>query len=283
MTEKCEREETKGGPPQQTLPPPTQTALIVSTQTHASEHPHFAMDFSQEELFEAIDRLIAGMLERAGVTTPPVDALAIAEHHLGIPVEEVDPVEEEEESGRRRPRVRQPASGIVLSPAMSDVQRQRVAADGIARVLFSDILRKLGVTPGSESKQFAAQIRSLTVPRLLVPTRLLRSALRDCKYDVLALQAVFTTASIETVALRLLDLDDPCVITVVDDGVVAVKRSNRWPVKKKLEAAEQECVDRIMELDLPQRTRAAGWTVHGWPVPDRPFRRILLRSVLDDV
>ncbi|MCI0703113.1 MAG: hypothetical protein L0241_18705 [Planctomycetia bacterium] len=240
------------------------------------------MDFSQEELFEVVDRLIAGMLERAGVTAPPVNALKLAESHLGIPIEVVDPVEEDE-SGRRRPRARQSTSGIVLSPDMSDEQQQRAAAEGIARLLLPDILRKLDVPVGSESKQFASQLRGLAVPRLLIPTRLLRSALRECKYDVLALKAVFTTASAEMVALRLLDLDDPCVIAVVDDGVVAVKKSNRFPVSKKLEPAEQECVDRIMELDLPQRVRIAGWTVNGWPVPDRPFRRILLRAVLDDV
>ena len=32
------------------------------------------MDFSQEELVEAIDRLVAGLLERSGVTAPPVNA-----------------------------------------------------------------------------------------------------------------------------------------------------------------------------------------------------------------
>ena len=58
------------------------------------------MDFSQEELVEVIDRLVAGMLERAGVTTPPVDALHVAENHLGFPVEYVEPAEEDE-TGRR--------------------------------------------------------------------------------------------------------------------------------------------------------------------------------------
>jgi hypothetical protein len=241
------------------------------------------MDFSQEELFEAIDRLVAGMLERAGVTAPPVDALALAENHLGIPVEVVEPVEEDER-GRRRPRASRPAGGgVVLSPDMTDEQRQRAAAEGIARLFTPDILRKVGVTPGSETKQFAAQLRGLTAARLLVPTRMLRAALRGSKLDVLALHAVFRTASPEAVALRLLDLDEPCVIAVVDDGVVALRKSNRLAVTKKLEPAEQECVDRITELDLPQRTRSEGWTVQGWPVPGRAFRRILLRSVPDDV
>ena len=125
--------------------------------------------------------------------------------------------------------------------------------------------------------------RGLAVARILIPTRLLRAALRDHKYDVPALQAVFSTASMEAVAARLLDLDEPCVIAVVDDGVVASRRGNRMPASRKLEAAEQECLDRVMELDLPHRTRTGGWTAWGWPVPDRPFRRIILRAVPDDV
>lgn len=240
------------------------------------------MDFSQEELIEAIDRLVAGMLERAGVTTPPVDALVVAEHHLGIPVEWVEPAEEDE-SGRRRPRPRPSGGGIALTTDMSAEQRQRIAADGIARLLLPDIFRKVDVVPGTESKQFAAHVRSLVVARVLIPNRLFRTALRDCKFDVLALQKVFSTASVEAVATRLLDLEEPCVIAVVDDGVVASRRGNRFPTTRKLEAAEQECVDRITELDLPHRARIGEWTAWGWPVPNRPFRRIILRAVRDDV
>lgn len=241
------------------------------------------MDFSQEELLEAVERLVAGMLERAGVSAPPVDALTIAETHLGIPIEWVEPAEEDE-SGRRRPRSRASSgSGIALATDMNDEQQQRVAADGIARFLLPDIYRKLNVEPGSESKQFAAHVRGLTAARILIPTRLLKSALRECKYDVLALHQRFTTTSMEAVAARLLDLEEPIVITTVDDGVVASRRSNRFPVTRKLETAEQECVDRIMELDLPHRARVGEWTAWGWPVPNRPFRRILLRAVYDDV
>jgi hypothetical protein len=239
------------------------------------------MDFSQEELFDAIDRLIGGLLERAGVTAPPVDALHIAEEHLGIPVEVVEPAEEDER-GRRRPRAKPQGSGIFISEDMSTEQKQKAAADGIARALFPDILRKLGLTPGMEEKAFANHVRSLAVPRILIPTRLLRSALRECKYDVLALKRHFTTASTEAIALRLLDLDDPCVIAIVDDGVVALRRCNRFPVSKVLEEAEQQCQAKVAELELPHRVRLGPWTSQGWPIPGRPFQRIILRSVRDE-
>jgi hypothetical protein len=240
------------------------------------------MDFSQEELIDAVERLVAGMLERAGVTAPPVNAMAIAENHLGIPIEWVEPAEEDD-TGRRRPRARTQSSGITLTYDMTNEQQQRVAADGIARVLMMDVFRKLNVIPGSESKQFASHVRSLTAARVLIPTRLLRSVLRECKYDVPAIQKHFSTVSMEAVAARLLDLEELCVISVVDDGVVASRRCNRFSVSRKLEPAEQECVDRIMELDLPHRARTKDWTAWGWPVPNRPFRRILLRAVPDDV
>jgi hypothetical protein len=240
------------------------------------------MDFSQEDLFDAIDRLVNGLLERAGVINPPVNALEIAENHLGIPVEVVEPVEEDER-GRPRPRSRPQGSGIVLSPDMTKEQQQKAAAGGIARALLPDILRKLDMAPGTENKQLSSHIRGLVVARLLVPNKLLRTALKDCRYDVLALKKAFTTATTEAVALRLLDLDEPCVIAIVDDGVVAVRRGNRLPASKKLEPAEQICLDQIMKLDQPQRVRAGEWTVHGWPVSDRPFRRIILRAVPDDV
>ena len=238
------------------------------------------MDFSQEDLFDAIDRLLVQLLERAGVAAPPVDALRIAEDHLGIPVEYAEP---EEEADGRPPRRRQNSGSIVLSPRMTREQEQTAAARAIAASLIPDLFRKLEIPLVDENKQVQTQFRGLIVARLLVPTRMLRTAQRACKSDVVTLKEVFTTASMEVIALRLLDLDQPCVVTVLDDGVVAVRRANAASVNKKLLLSEEQCARRVMELDLPHQVRAEGWTVQGWPVPDRPFRRVVLRAVPDDV
>lgn len=239
------------------------------------------MDFSHEELIETVERFVAGLVERAGVVAP-VDALKLADEHLGIPIRVAEPAEDDG-TGRRRPRARDAGHGITLTTDMSAEARQRAAADGVARFLLPEVCAKLGVPLGPETKPFAAHLRGLIAPRVLVPTKLLRAALKEHKYDLPALHATFRTTGMEAVALRLLDLDTVCVISVVDDGVVAVRRSNGSPVTKKLEAAEQECVEKVAQLELPHRARKGEWTAWGWPVPDRPFRRILVRAVRDDV
>jgi predicted transcriptional regulator len=239
------------------------------------------MDFTQDELIEAVERLVAGLLERAGAAEPPVDALRIAEEHLGIPVTIEEP--EEDERGRPRAGSRRRPEGIVFSSHATDEQRQTAAAQGIARGLVPDLLRKFGVELGTENKQFAAHLRTLITSRLLVPTRQLRSALRSTKYDLAALKSHFRSASLETIAHRLLDLDDPCVIAIVDDGVVASRRGNAAAVSKKLTPAEEKCLERVMQQDLPDVQRMEGWRVQGWPVPGRPFQRVILRAVPDDV
>lgn len=248
----------------------------MAPRTRFRDNP--AMDFSQEELFDAADRLVAGLLERAGVAVPPVDALRIAEEHLGIPVTYVDPEDDDERPARRRA-----TSSIAIPSHATEEQQQCIAAQGVARALLPNLLQKLDIEPGTESKPAAAHFRALLAARLLVPTRMFRAARREWSSDVPALHALFRTASLEAVALRLLDLDEPCVVSIVDDGVVSVRRGNAKAESKKLTAAEQQCLDRVMKLDLPERVRRDGWTVHGWPVPNRPFRRAILRAVPDDI
>jgi hypothetical protein len=240
------------------------------------------MDFSADELFEAIDRLVAGLLERAGIDTPPVDALYLAQEHLGIPVTiRSRPAEGEERSRfRRRPS---PEGGIILTAGMTRHQRHKAAAEGIAQALAPQLCRQLGVPFDPQQRHFLGQLRTLFAPRLLVPTRMFRSAQRDCQKDLLALQEVFSTASPEMLALRWLDLEEPCVVSIVDDGVVALRRSNCGGSGKQLLPVEQQCHDRIAQLGQPSRLRQSGWTVRGWPLPDRLVQRIVLHSVPDDV
>ena len=93
-----------------------------------------------------------------------------------------------------------------------------------------------------------------------------------------------TRDGFEMIALRMLDIDEPCVIAVVDDGVVSTRRGNRTPETKKLTGAEQAAIDKLGRYEEPRQTaRTGGWTATAWPIPGGPFNRIIVRSVPDDL
>ena len=118
---------------------------------------------------------------------------------------------------------------------------------------------------------------------LVVPKWFEKDA-RRLGFDLLELKDCYPTAGYEMIALRMLDVDEPCVIAVVDDGVVSARRGNRAPATKKLTAAEQAATAKLGRYEEPRQTaRTDGWTATAWPIPGGPFGRIILRSVPDDL
>lgn len=242
-------------------------------------------DFTAEDLFDAADRVVAEVLALHGVPEPPVDAIVLAQEAFNLQVSEAEPDEDAVDAGRFGPRPRRFRNKreIVLRPEMSEEARQAACARACAKELIPPILAKLGVVVGSENRSATNQLVGLVTPRLLLPTKWFGKDARKAGYDLLELKDRYPTAGYELIALRLLDLDDPCVVAVVDDGVVSTRRANRFPVTKKLTAAEQKCVDRLNQFSEPQKVRADEWTATGWPIPSGPFNRIILRAVPDEI
>jgi predicted transcriptional regulator len=239
-------------------------------------------DFTTEELFDAIDRAVLDLLSRHAVTEPPVDALALVQDEFRYTVRE----DEEDDTPRQygdRPKPRPRGRELVFRPTQSESSRQALAARACAKEMVPGILSKLGVVPGTEQKSATTQLTGLIAPRLVLPTRWFAVAARKANSDLLRLRETFDPAAYEWIALRLLDLEDPCVISVVDDGSVGTRRSNFAQLGKKLTAAETACADKVRETEDPQTVRRDGWSARGWPIPGGPFDRIILRAVPDDL
>ena len=238
-------------------------------------------DFNTEDLFDTIDRCAWELLARFHIEEPPVDALQLAQDAFRYTVTFEEEEEEEPEYGDR-PKRRRPRE-LVIKPTQTPAGQQMMAARACAKELVPTILQKLGVVPGTEQKSAATQLGALIAPRLLLPTRWFGTVARKANNDLVRIQEVFDTVGLEVIALRLLDLDEHCVIAMVDDGNVALRRSNAMQATKKLTPAEELCIERVIEHEEPQTVRKDGWTSRGWPVPTGPFNRILLRSEPDDV
>jgi hypothetical protein len=84
------------------------------------------------------------------------------------------------------------------------------------------------------------------------------------------------------IALRMLDLPEPCIVTVVDNGRVSRRRSNSWPVTRRLESPELECQQYVHSQGRAHVVFRDGWRVHGWPVHKPDWKREVLRSVVEE-
>lgn len=124
-------------------------------------------------------------------------------------------------------------------------------------------------------------LANLFATRLLVPTCWFAAEAPALGWDLLELKQRYRSASHEVIALRFLDLPEPCIVTIVDNDHVHRRRSNAWPVNKQLSPAEKECQQYVHYYSRPRRVQQAGWTVQGWPVHQSDWKREVLRGVVE--
>ena len=101
-------------------------------------------DFTAEDLFDAVDRLVADLLARHGITEPPVDAIVLAQDEFDLTVREADD-EDDPRSGRfgpQPPRFNRRRE-VVFRPDHSDLARHALCARACAREMIPAILTRL--------------------------------------------------------------------------------------------------------------------------------------------
>ncbi|MFN4260965.1 MAG: ImmA/IrrE family metallo-endopeptidase [Gemmataceae bacterium] len=234
-------------------------------------------DLTREEVAEVLDQVVQELLEAAGVQGPPVDAIALAQKHLGMLVC-LD--RRQEQRGRAQRSGGKPI--IYLRPEPTEERHQWTVAHEIAEHLKSTLMRRLGIDPEQVQAMSGESLANLFAHRLLVPSCWFTADAPALDYDVLELKKRYRTSSHEVLALRLLDLPEPCIITIIDNDRVHRRRSNAWRVNRRLYAVEQKCQRYVHEHGQPYRLAQTGWTVAGWPVHQPNWKREILRSVKEE-
>ena len=233
-------------------------------------------DLSRDEVVGTVDRMVEELLLAAGVAKPPVDVLALAQRHLGMQICL-------DRGQRQRGRAQRVAGRrqIFLRPEPSEERHQWTVAHEVGEHFKAPLLERLGVAPGETRVMAGESLANLFAYHLLVPSCWFTADAPACDHDLLDLKKRYRTASHEVIAWRLLDLPAPCVITIVDNDHIYRRRSNAWPVRRRLEPAEQECQRYVHEHGRPYVVRDNGWTVQGWPVFQDDWKREVLRSVVE--
>ena len=235
------------------------------------------IECSREEVAGVIDRLVEELLSAAGTDQPPVDTIRLARDHLRITV-----CLDRRQANRGRAQRTGRGRHIFLRPEPTRERHHWTVAHEIGEHLKAEILARLGISTGDWSALARESLANLFAYRLLVPSCWFGDDARLCDYDLLELKRRYATASHEVIAWRMLDLPEPCIITIVDNEHVSRRRSNAWPVTRQLTPIEKRCLRYVHESSRPKRMQTDGWTVTGWPVHQLDWYREILRTVVDE-
>jgi Zn-dependent peptidase ImmA (M78 family) len=234
-------------------------------------------ELPREDVLSTIDRMVAELLEAARITAPPVDAIALAQNHLGMVV-----LLDKRQAQRGRAQRSAGRQQIYLRPEPTEERHQWTVAHEIGEHIKADLLRRLGLDPDATQAMSGESLANLFANRLLAPACWFNTEAAAHDYDLAVLKKRYATSSHEVLALRFLDLPDPCIITIIDNERITKRRSNAWPTRKKLERAEEKCVRYVHQNSRPKKVQEDGWTVVGWPVHQEAWKREILRSVVEE-
>jgi Zn-dependent peptidase ImmA (M78 family) len=233
-------------------------------------------DLPREELLAKIDSYVEELLQAARVEEPPVDAIRLAQGHLGMTV-----CLDRRQPSRGRAQRSAGKAQIFLKPEPTTERHQWTVAHEVGEHLKSSLLARLEIDPGETRAMAGESLANLFAHHLLLPAGWFAADAAATGYDVLKLKQRYSTASHEVIAMRLLDLPEPVIVTIVDNDRIYRRRSNAWPVRKVLEPIEQQCQRYVNYYSRPAVRREGGWTVHGWPVHQADWKREILRSVVE--
>jgi hypothetical protein len=233
-------------------------------------------ELSHDEVVHTIDGMVRELLDQAGVQEPPVDAIALAQRHLGMTV-----CLDRQQPQRGRAQRTGGQKQIFLRPEPTEERHQWTVAHEIGEHFKADLLRRLDVEPEQTRAMAGESLVNLFAYHLLVPTCWLTLDAPACNYDLLDLKQRYRTSSHEVLAWRFLDLSAPCIITIVDNGHVSRRRSNAWPIRRQLEPQEMRCQEYVNYYSRPHLVQEGGWTVRAWPIHQSDWKREILRSEVD--
>lgn len=134
----------------------------------------------------------------------------------------------------------------------AEVKKQWLAAQSLASSLQKEAKLRWEKANDTQASQGISFI-NLIAQRILVPTQWLKTLALSVDYDLLELKRIFKTPAYEIIALRMLDLDSPCIITIVDNGHISKRKSNCCNPSKILSPTEAMVLNYVHENSRPKK------------------------------
>ena len=122
-------------------------------------------DLQREDVAGTIDQMVEQLLHAAGVTGPPVDAIALAQRHLGMVV-----CLDKRQAQRGRAQRHAGKPQIYLRPEPTEERHQWTVAHEIGEHLKTELLQRLKIEPAQTRAMTGESLANLFAYRLLVPS-----------------------------------------------------------------------------------------------------------------
>ena len=247
-----------------------------------------------EQFATTVEAVAVEVLAEVEWTGPPVDALAIAKR-LGLLVARDSKMDVRARFVRLNPMGRGPLGEcgasrtgrgtIMLADEPRPERRQWAVAHEVGEAIAHRVFVQLGVPlveiPPAGRERVANQLASC----LLLPRDWLASDGEAVAWDLPELKRIYSTASHELIARRMLEMTPPVMVTLFDQGALQWRRSNtgqRPPALTDEEASvcrsafESGQATDYEESELPEGISQ----IRCWPVHEPGWRREILRTDL---
>ena len=240
-------------------------------------------EIPDDEFAAALDGCAAEVLWEAGVTEPPVDALAVADglglvvaHDLAMPYRGrfVRLAEREGRDGGQ--------GTIVVGESERPEREQWAVAHEVGESVAYRVFDRLGVAFDEALPTARERVANRLASCLLLPLRWFAVDGRELDWDLVALKDRYCTASHELIARRMLEMRPPIVITVCDLGRVHWRRSNLTARPPSMLPTETATWREVHETGLPAEETLDMETgislVRCWPIHEPGWKREIVRS-----
>ncbi len=118
--------------------------------------------------------------------------------------------------------------------------------------------------------------------RLLLPKPWLGHDGNQCNWDLIQLKEIYTTASHELIARRMLDFTPPVIVAVFDQNRLTWRKSNSAFRLPQLSVREIACRREAYERGTNGVRRRAGQPCGLWAVHEPHWKREIMRIEVDE-
>ena len=244
-----------------------------------------------EQVRQAVESLAAETLADAGLRRPPIDAVQLA-LRIGLVVARENRTVRETAAAAPRARFVNLAvphgeslPTILVADDPRSERRHWAVAHEIGEFCAHEVFQRLGVEPRCAPPAAREQIANQLAACLLLPRSSFAQRGRNCDWDLLELKEVFTTASHELIARRMLAMPPTIVVTLFDQGKLVWRTGNLDRRAPALTAAEKTAWQFAHAHGQPtrcdQRELPDGIVdVRAWPIHEENWRREIVRTEL---